>query len=556
MDTRRIILWVVLSLSLLILWDNWLRYSGQPSMFGLDSKATQQQSQVQGQQQAAPGSQNGNQADIPQPTATPSPATVPATPQQSTGERITVTTDLLNVQLNSMGGEIVRLELRQHQATEDASQNIVLFDSGATHTYVAQTGLIGGTFPNHRTPFTVQPGPRNLENGDQLQLVMTAEQGGLRLTKTYTFRRGSYVIDVRHDVANLTEAPIAPSVYMQLLRDNLHIGEDSMFYSTFTGPAVYTEGNAFQKVTFEDIDKGRPDHVTKADNGWIGMVQHYFVSAFLPPQGAQREIYTRKVGNNLYAVGSIVPMGTLAPGAQESLTAQLFAGPQESSHLDTFAPGFELVKDYGWLTVIAKPLFWLMEQIHDILGNWGWTIVVATILIKLVFFPLSAASYRSMAKMRKVTPKLTAIRERYKDKPQEMNKAMMELYKTEKINPLGGCLPILIQIPVFIALYWVLLASVEMRNAPWIGWIQDLSSPDPWFILPVIMAVSMYIQVKLNPTPPDPLQAKIMMFMPIAFSVMFFFFPAGLVLYWVVNNILSIAQQWVITKRIEEGKPA
>src|SRR5690606_210791 len=241
---------------------------------------------------------------------------------------------------------------------------------------------------------------------------------------------------------------------------------------------------------------------------------------------------------------------------QQSMTTQLFTGPQESDHLDAFAPGFDLVKDYGWLTMFAKPLFWLMEQIHDILGNWGWTIVVVTIIIKLIFFPLSAASYRSMAKMRKVTPKLTAIRERHKDNPQAMNQAMMELYKTEKINPLGGCLPILIQIPVFIALYWVLLASVEMRNAPWIGWIQDLSSPDPWFILPVIMAVSMFIQVKLNPTPPDPLQAKIMMFMPIAFSVMFFFFPAGLVLYWVVNNILSIGQQWVITKRIEEGKPA
>jgi YidC/Oxa1 family membrane protein insertase len=550
MDTRRLILWVVFALSLLILWDNWLRYSGRPSMFGIDApQATQQQA-------ATPTAQNANDAAIPQPTVAPSPAAVPEAPQQSGGERVTITTDLMNVQLNTTGGEITRLELLQHQATEDANQNIVLFDSSATHTYVAQTGLIGGTFPNHRTPFTVQPGPRSLENGDQLQVVMAAEQGGLRLTKTYTFRRGSYVIDVRHDVANVSGAPIAPSVYMQLLRDNTHIGEDSMFYSTFTGPAVYTEEQAFQKVNFEDIDKARTEHATKADNGWVAMVQHYFVSAFLPPQGTQREVYSRKVGNNLYAVGSIIPMGTVAPGAQESMTAQLFAGPQESAHLDTFAPGFDLVKDYGWLTVIAKPLFWLMEQIHEVLGNWGWTIVAATILIKLAFFPLSAASYRSMAKMRKVTPKLTAIRERHKDKPQEMNKAMMELYKTEKINPLGGCLPIVIQIPVFISLYWVLLASVEMRNAPWIGWIQDLSSPDPWFILPVIMAVSMYIQVKLNPTPPDPMQAKIMLFMPIAFSVMFFFFPAGLVLYWVVNNIVSIAQQWVITKRIEGSKPA
>ncbi len=551
MDTRRLILWIVFALSLLILWDNWLRYTGQPSMFGIDAPQTQQQS-------AATTAQNADDATIPTPTATPSqtPANVPAAPQASAGEKITITTDLLNVQISSMGGEIVRAELLQHQGTEGVSDNVVLFDSNANHTYVAQTGLIGGTFPNHRTPFAVQAGPRSLDNADQLQVVMTAEQGGVRLTKTYTFHRGSYVIDVQHDVTNIGDAPVTPAVYMQLLRDGSSAGEDSMFYSTFTGPAVYTDAQKFQKVDFESIEEGKPDHVKKADNGWIAVVQHYFVAAFLPPANVEREIYTRKVSNNLYAVGTIVPMANLAPGAQESMSAQLFVGPQESDHLDAFAPGFELVKDYGWLTMFAKPLFWLMEQIHDILGNWGWTIVVVTIIIKLVFFPLSAASYRSMAKMRKVTPKLTAIRERHKENPQAMNQAMMELYKTEKINPLGGCLPIVIQIPVFIALYWVLLASVEMRNAPWIGWIQDLSSPDPWFILPVIMAVSMFIQVKLNPTPPDPLQAKIMMFMPIAFSVMFFFFPAGLVLYWVVNNILSIGQQWVITKRIEEGKPA
>jgi YidC/Oxa1 family membrane protein insertase len=550
MDTRRVILWVVFSLSLLILWDNWLRYTGQPSMFGLESN--------QAQQVAPSAPQNANEADIPQATITPpSPAAVPVAPQQPAGELVSITTDLMNVQVNTLGGEVTRLELRQHEATEEeGGQNVVLFQSNAAQTYVAQTGLIGGTFPNHRTPFTVQPGPTSLDNADQLQLVMTAEQGGVRLTKTYTFHRGSYVIDVRHDVTNISDAPVAPSSYMQLLRDGTPAGEDSMFYSTFTGPAVYTDEQKFQKVEFDAIDEGSAEHVTTASDGWIAMVQHYFVAAFQPPADMQREIYTRKVSNNLYAVGAIVPMGSLAPGEQKSLTTQLYAGPQETERLDVFAPGFDLVKDYGWLTVLAKPLFWLMEQIHDVLGNWGWTIVAVTILLKLVFFPLSAASYRSMAKMRKVTPKLTAIRERYKDKPQEMNKAMMELYKTEKINPLGGCLPIVIQIPVFIALYWVLLASVEMRNAPWIGWIQDLSAPDPWFILPVLMAVSMFIQVKLNPTPPDPMQAKLMMFMPIAFSVMFFFFPAGLVLYWVVNNILSIGQQWVITKRIEEGKEA
>jgi YidC/Oxa1 family membrane protein insertase len=295
------------------------------------------------------------------------------------------------------------------------------------------------------------------------------------------------------------------------------------------------------------------------------MVQHYFVSAFTPVSKGEHELFTRKVGPRLYAVGAIMPLGQIAPNSSASHEGKFFAGPQESVMLEKFATDFDLVKDYGWLTLIAKPIFWLMTQLHALLGNWGWTIIFLTILIKLAFFPLSAASYRSMAKMKLVTPKMTAIRERHQGDPQKMNAAMMELYKTEKINPLGGCLPILVQIPVFIALYWVLLASVEMRHAPWLGWIHDLSAPDTLFgtlpglnmpigLLPIIMAVSMYVQTKLNPTPPDPIQAKVMMIMPLVFSFMFFYFPSGLVLYWVVNNILSIAQQWVITKQSETSK--
>jgi len=338
------------------------------------------------------------------------------------------------------------------------------------------------------------------------------------------------------------------------VRDASKLDGDSHFYSTFTGPAIYTDAEKFRKVSFEDIDKGKNPAATQTPDGWVAMVQHYFVSAYQPLDKTQHELFTRKIGNGLYAVGAISKMNSIDPGATAKLEGKLYAGPQESAKLELFAPDFDLVKDYGWLTIIAKPIFWLMMQIQKLLSNWGWTIIVLTILIKLAFFPLSAASYRSMAKMKLVTPKMTAIRERYKGDPQQMNVAMMELYKTEKINPLGGCLPILVQIPVFIALYWVLLASVEMRHAPWLGWIQDLAAPDPWYILPVVMAVSMFVQTKLNPTPPDPIQAKVMMFMPIAFSVMFFFFPAGLVLYWVVNNLLSIAQQWVITKQSTEGK--
>ncbi|HEY0844623.1 MAG TPA: membrane protein insertase YidC [Noviherbaspirillum sp.] len=556
MDIQRTILWVVFSLSLVLLWDNWMRYNGKQSMFF--PTATQQQAQP------AAGAAPAARSDVPQATpGTPSPAAVPAGTGPAKSEIVTITTDVIKADIDTIGGELKRLELLKHKDTIDPNKNMVLFDSGtgAKHTYLAQTGLIGAagssaTFPNHKSPFVAKPGPRALDGNQEVQLVLESEQGVVKLVKTYTFRRGEYTIGIKHDVINTSGEPVSPSLYMQLVRDGNKPEGESQFYSTFTGPAVFTDAEKFQKMEFDDIADGSAKHATKADNGWIALVQHYFVSAFLPPEKVTREIYTKKIDNNLYAVGSIVPMGTVAPGATASMDTRLYSGPQESATLEKLAPGLELVKDYGWLTLIAAPIFWLMDQIHKVLGNWGWTIIVLTILIKLAFFPLSAASYRSMAKMKTVTPKMQSIRERYKSDPQKMNQAMMELYRTEKINPLGGCLPILVQIPVFIALYWVLLASVEMRNAPWLGWIQDLSAPDPWYILPVVMAISMFIQTKLNPTPPDPIQAKVMMFMPIIFSVMFFFFPAGLVLYWVVNNILSIAQQWVITKNIESGKTA
>jgi YidC/Oxa1 family membrane protein insertase len=553
MDIRRTVLWVVFSLSLLILWDNWMRYNGKQSMFFPTATQTAKPATTG----AVPP--DAAKSDVPQATtsaATATPSAVPSGTTQAQSERIAIATDVMKVEIDTLGGELRRLELLGYTDTVDPTKNMVLFDDSPNRTYLGQTGLIGGPFPNHKSPFVAKPGPRSLDGANELQLVLESEQNGVKLIKTYTFKRGEYAIGIRHDVVNNSGAPINPSLYLQLVRDGNSPDGESHFYSTFTGPAVYTDATKFQKLDFEDIEDGTAKHATKADNGWVALVQHYFVSAFLPPEKVAREIYTKKVDTNKYAVGSILPMGTVAPGATASMESRLFSGPQESSLLEKAAPGLDLVKDYGYLTIIAKPIFWLMDQIHKVLGNWGWTIIVLTILIKLAFFPLSAASYRSMAKMKTVTPKMQAIRERHKSDPQKMNQAMMELYKTEKINPLGGCLPILVQIPVFIALYWVLLASVEMRNAPWLGWIQDLASPDPWFILPIVMAVTMFIQTKLNPTPPDPIQAKVMMFMPIIFSVMFFFFPAGLVLYWVVNNILSIAQQWVITKKIESGKPA
>jgi YidC/Oxa1 family membrane protein insertase len=552
MDIKRTVLLVVFSLSLLMLWENWNVYNGGPSMFAPEQKVAMTPaptSPATTSEQSVPQASASTGANTTTSNQVPGGAIA-----NSQGERITLSTDLLKVEINTAGGELTRVELLKHKDIANPGKNVVLMETGAGRTYIGQSGLIGGDFPNHRTIYTARPGARNLESGDSIELVLDAEQNGVKLTKTYVFQRGQYAIDLNHAVVNSTAEAISPSVYVQLVRDGSKLEGDSAFYSTFTGPAIYTATEKFRKVSFEDIEKAKNPPPVRTSDGWIAMVQHYFVTAFLPTAKGQHELFTRKIDNNLYAVGSIMSMGSIAPGTSTSISGKLFAGPQESASLEQFATDFDLVKDYGWLTIIAKPIFWLMEQIQKILSNWGWTIIVLTILIKLAFFPLSAASYRSMAKMKLVTPKMTAIRERHKGDPQKMNAAMMELYKTEKINPLGGCLPVVVQIPVFIALYWVLLASVEMRHAPWLGWIQDLSAPDPWYILPVVMAASMFVQTKLNPTPPDPIQAKVMMFMPIAFSVMFFFFPAGLVLYWVVNNLLSIGQQWVITRQSEQGK--
>jgi YidC/Oxa1 family membrane protein insertase len=333
-------------------------------------------------------------------------------------------------------------------------------------------------------------------------------------------------------------------------------GETAMV-STFTGPAVFTDAEKYQKVDFSAIADNKAKFAKTADNGWLAMVQHYFVAAWVPKEKTQREFYMRKVeGSNVFQTGVIVPVAEIAPGAKGETSVSLYAGPQEQSTLKQVANGLDLVVDYGWLTVVAAPIFWALEAIHKLVGNWGWAIVILTVIIKAIFFPLSAASYKSMAKMKVLTPRLMQLKERFGDDKQRLNQEMMKLYQTEKVNPLGGCLPILVQIPVFIALYWVLLGAVEMRDAPWILWIQDLASADPYYILPVIMMVSMFVQTKLNPTPPDPIQAKVMMAMPLIFGVMFFWFPAGLVLYWVVNNVLSIAQQWQITRLIDAGGKA
>jgi YidC/Oxa1 family membrane protein insertase len=399
---------------------------------------------------------------------------------------------------------------------------------------------------------TALPGERTLKDGqNQLELKFESpDVGGVKLVKTYTLQRGAYDLHVRHEIVNTGSAPVAPQLYLQLVRDGNKPAGESSFYSTFTGPAIYTEAKKYQKVEFSDIEKNNVDVEKKASNGYVAMVQHYFASAWMLADGLPRDLFMRKVDNNLYAAGMITPLEAIAPGTSKAIEARIFVGPQEEKVLEALAPGLELVKDYGWLTILAKPLYWLLDKLHSFILNWGWAIVALVLLLKIAFYWLNAKAYASMAKMKAVNPKIMEMRERLKDKPQEMQVAMMKIYKEEKVNPMGGCFPIMVQIPVFIALYWVLLSSVEMRNAPWVLWIHDLSAPDPYFILPVLMTLTTMLQTALNPAPPDPLQAKLMWFMPLIFSVMFFFFPAGLVLYWITNNVLSIAQQWVINTRM------
>ncbi len=468
------------------------------------------------------------------------------------GKIIKVSTDLMIAEINTAGGDIQGLSFLKHPDRLDKTKNLALFEKGpGTHNYVAQTGLLGAGFPNHTTLFTSDQDSYQMgESADNLQVVLKATGAdGVKVTKTITFHKDSYVVDVTYEIENDGSQPVKTSAYYQFTRDDKQPAGLTKMVPTFTGVVVYTDKDKFQKVSFEDIAKGKVKYPAETNNGWIGILQHYFVAAWIPSENSKREFYTRKLEDGLYSAGVILPFPTVLPGQKSSMTVPFYAGPAES-RLDSIAPGLGLTVDYGWLTVVATPIFSTLRFIHGLVGNWGVAIIILTLLIKILFFPLSAASYRSMAKMRMIAPKLERIKQQYANDREQLNRAMMDLYKTEKINPLGGCLPVVIQIPVFISLYWSILASVEMRYAPFFGWITDLSAPDPYYVLPVLMGISMLMQSRLNPAPPDPMQAKIMKIMPVAFSVMFFFFPAGLVLYSIVNNGLSIAQQWYITRKL------
>ncbi len=552
-EVKRLVLFVVFSFSLLMLWQAWHK----------DQRALQETPAPVSNTVVEPGKgavpvPSAPSTSLPGAVAKPAEIVAAQTSPSTPHERISIDTDVMRAEIDTLGGDIVSLELLEHPDTVDHTKNFILL--GSQHHYAAQSGLTGDGFPNHKTIYTTTAKKFALDAGQdkleiRLQAMGTNGASGVKVTKIITFHRGSYLIDVEHEVTNGSAAPVSPYMYAQLTRDSKAPDGAQAMRSTYTGPAVYTEQDKYHKVKFDDITSSKP-YKKDADNGWIAMLQHYFVSALVVPPGQPREFYMDWLSDDLFAVGVKFPMAAIAPGATATAKTALYAGPEDQDKLKVIAPGLELVVDYGWLTVIAAPLFWVLQFFHGLLGNWGLAIIFLTVSIKLVFFPLSAASYRSMAKMKQVAPRLAKMREQYGDDRMKLNQAMMEMYKQEKINPLGGCLPIVVQIPVFISLYWVLLASVELRHAPFYGWITDLASEDPYYILPALMMASMIVQTKMSPTPPDPIQAKVMQFMPLIFGVMFFVFPAGLVLYWLVNNVLSILQQWYVNRTIEAAKSA
>lgn len=498
-------------------------------------------------------------SDIPTVPVASAVATAPVDGAVHTSGLLRVKTDVLDIEIDSRGGDIVRAALPKFTESIDSKNAFVLMDHSAARTYVAQSGLIGANGPDANaagrpqyqasaTQFVMD------DKSDTLGVVLTLpEANGVEIRKIFEFTRSNYLVKVRYEIINRGTAPWQGLMYAQLKRDDSKdpsASNQGFGMSTFLGGAWWTKDKPYNKAKFDDFAESPiKESVT---GGWAAMLQHYFVTAWVPDAKSANVYTTRKSGSD-NLIGYTGPLIAVAPGAQQKIEASLYMGPKTQKILEKVSPGLELTVDYGWLWPVSQFLFWLLTKIHALLGNWGWAIVVLTILVKAAFFQLSATSYKSMAKMRTVMPEMQRIKEQHGSDRAKQSQAMMELYKKEKINPLGGCLPILVQMPVFIALYYCLMESVELRHAPWLGWIRDLSVMDPFFVLPLIMGATMFVQQQLNPAPPDPMQAKVMKLMPIIFTVMFLWFPAGLVLYWVVNNSLSILQQWIITQQIEKA---
>ncbi|AIR88883.1 membrane protein insertase YidC [Pseudomonas cremoricolorata] len=552
MDIKRTILIVALAIVAYVLVLKWNEDYGQAALPTQHAAASNDAPALP--DTAATGD-SGVNADVPSANAESSPAEL--APVAVSKDLIRIKTDVLDLAINPVGGDIVQLTLPKYPRRQDHPEiPFQLFDNGSERTYVAQSGLTGANGPDRRASgrplYAAEQRSYQLADGqEQLVVDLKFSENGVNYIKRFTFTRGEYDLKVSYLIDNQSGQAWNGNLFAQLKRDASSDPSSSTATGTATylGAALWTSSEPYKKVSMKDMDKANLQETVSG--GWVAWLQHYFVTAWIPTKSDNNVVQTRKDSAGNYLIGYTGPAISVPAGATGEASTVLYAGPKSQEKLKALSPGLELTVDYGFLWFIAQPIFWLLQHIHSILGNWGWSIIVLTMLIKGLFFPLSAASYRSMARMRAVSPKLAALKERYGDDRQKMSQAMMELYKKEKINPLGGCLPILVQMPVFLALYWVLLESVEMRQAPWILWITDLSIKDPFFILPIIMGATMFIQQRLNPTPPDPMQAKVMKMMPIIFTFFFLWFPAGLVLYWVVNNCLSITQQWYITRRIE-----
>jgi len=474
-------------------------------------------------------------------------------------QRIIVETDVLRLEIDSRGGDVRIVDLLKYpQSSKDDTKAFRLMSDANEDLFIAQSGFAGkrasndGTViaaPNHNSIYKVENTSYKLVEGkDSVEInLFWNSPDNVLFVKTYELKRGSYQINVSHKIVNNSGGVWRGNLYQQLQRKDYEDVNQSSFIYTYTGGVLYSPEEKYEKIDFSDMADENLNRNVK--DGWAAIIQHYFLAAWVPPAGSEQSYFTRDIKDSRYVMGMKATKEIqVAKGVSQVLNNTLYIGPKIQQDLEKIAPGLELTVDYGVLTFIAKPIFWLLTKINNFVGNWGWAIILLTMLIKLVFYKLSEASYKSMANMRKVQPRLAAMKERFGSDRQKMNQAMMKMYKEEKINPLGGCLPILVQIPVFISLYWVLLESVELRQADWILWFTDLSAKDPYFVLPLLMGITMYIQQKLNPPPLDPMQAKIMSALPFVFTIFFAFFPSGLVLYWVVNNTLSITQQWYITR--------
>ena len=554
MDIKRSILLVALAVFAYLMVLQWNQDYGQAA---LPAETAQTQPSVAALPETTPANAAANE-DVPSLAGQPQANAI--APSEPSKQLIRVRTDVLDVAIDPHGGDIVELRLPQYPRRQDRPDvPFQLFERSGERTYEAQSGLIGDgpDKASARPQYSSEKTDYQLGEGqDQLVVDLKYSADGVDYTKRFVFERGQYDLAVRYLIDNQSGKPWTGHLFGQLKRDASADPSSSTATGTATylGAALWTKDEPYTKVSMGDMDDKSLRETVQG--GWIAWLQHYFVTAWIPQPGDTNLVQTRKDSQGNYIIGFTGPAVSVAAGAQGETGATLYAGPKSQEQLEELSPGLRLTVDYGILWFIAQPIFWLLENIHALLGNWGWSIIVLTIIIKLAFFPLSAASYKSMARMRAVSPKMQALKDQYGDDRQKLSQAMMELYKKEKINPLGGCLPIIVQMPVFLALYWVLLESVEMRQAPWMFWITDLSIKDPFFILPIIMGVTMFIQQQLNPTPPDPMQAKVMKLLPIIFTFFFLWFPAGLVLYWVVNNVLSIAQQWYITRQIEQAKSA